>query len=141
MQKIVVAVDGSDSALRAVGHVIKSALASGTPPEIHLLNVQYPLRGSANLFVDADVIRQYHHEEGLKALEKARAMLDEAGLACMFHIIVGEPAETIVRYAREHQCDMIVMGPRGLGSVSGLLLGSVATKIIHLADVPVLLVK
>lgn len=141
MQRIVVAVDGSDSSLRAVGHVINSAKSHSTPPEIHLLNVQYPLRGSANLFINADAIKQHHHDEGLKALEKARAMLAEAGLSCIFHIVVGEPAEIISRYAREQQCDEIVMGPRGLGSLSGLLLGSVATKVIHLADVPVLLVK
>jgi nucleotide-binding universal stress UspA family protein len=36
---------------------------------------------------------------------------------------------------------MVVMGTRGLGAVTGMLLGSVATKVIHLSDVPVLLVK
>ncbi|MFN0302201.1 MAG: universal stress protein, partial [Burkholderiales bacterium] len=40
-----------------------------------------------------------------------------------------------------HHISEVVMGTRGLGSVSGLVLGSVATKIIHLVDVPVTLVK
>ena len=57
------------------------------------------------------------------------------------HLFVGEPAETIARYAKENTCDHIVIGTRGLSAVSGLLLGSVATKVIHLADMPVLLVK
>jgi nucleotide-binding universal stress UspA family protein len=43
--------------------------------------------------------------------------------------------------AKEHGCAQIVMGTRGLGTVSGMLLGSVATKVIHLADVPVVLLK
>jgi nucleotide-binding universal stress UspA family protein len=47
----------------------------------------------------------------------------------------------IAQYAKEKGCDQIVMGTRGLGTVQGLLLGSVATKVIHLANVPVMLVK
>jgi nucleotide-binding universal stress UspA family protein len=47
----------------------------------------------------------------------------------------------IARFARERGCDQILMGTRGLGAIGSLLLGSVATKVIHLADVPVLLVK
>ena len=47
----------------------------------------------------------------------------------------------IVRYAAEKQCDQIVIGPRGLGSVQGLLLGSVASKVMQLSTIPVLLIK
>jgi nucleotide-binding universal stress UspA family protein len=43
--------------------------------------------------------------------------------------------------AREKSIDHIVMGARGLGSIQGLLLGSVATKVIHLAEVPITLIK
>jgi nucleotide-binding universal stress UspA family protein len=46
-----------------------------------------------------------------------------------------------MQYAEDKQCEQIVMGTRGLGTVSNLVLGSVATKAIHLAKVPVLLVK
>jgi nucleotide-binding universal stress UspA family protein len=53
----------------------------------------------------------------------------------------GPVAETIDRIARETQADQIVMGTRGLGRVRGLLLGSVATQVVHLADIPVTLVK
>jgi len=53
----------------------------------------------------------------------------------------GQYGETIANYAKEKQCDRIVMGTRGLGAVGGLLLGSVARKVIHLADVPITLVK
>lgn len=59
----------------------------------------------------------------------------------VFHIGVGDAADTIVKYAQEKGCSQIVMGSRGLGAVSGLILGSVATKVIHLTDIPVLLVK
>jgi nucleotide-binding universal stress UspA family protein len=47
----------------------------------------------------------------------------------------------IAQVAREEDIQHIVMGTRGLGSIQGLLLGSVATKVIHLADVPITLIK
>jgi nucleotide-binding universal stress UspA family protein len=53
----------------------------------------------------------------------------------------GGIAETIDRVAREEQVTHIIMGTRGLGGVRGLLLGSVTTQLLHLAEVPVTLVK
>lgn len=53
----------------------------------------------------------------------------------------GEVAETAAQYAAQEQCDMIVMGTSGMGTVANLVLGSVATKAIHLAHIPVTLVK
>jgi nucleotide-binding universal stress UspA family protein len=53
----------------------------------------------------------------------------------------GVVAATIDRLAREEHVAHIIMGTRGLGGVRGLLLGSVTTQLLHLADVPVTLVK
>ena len=47
---------------------------------------------------------------------------------------VGHPAESIVAYAKAEEADLIVMGRRGLGSVSGLLMGSVSHKVAHLSE-------
>lgn len=140
MLKIVVAVDGSENALHAVRHVIKRA-ADNSAGEVHLVNVQYPVHGSVSTFVDAGQIKQYHQEEGMKALEPARALLDAENVPYQHHLFVGDPAEVIARFARERGCDEIVIGTRGLSGLSSLLIGSVATKIIHHATVPVLLVK
>jgi nucleotide-binding universal stress UspA family protein len=54
---------------------------------------------------------------------------------------IGSPAETIAKVAREQGCDGIVMGTRGLGAVSSVLLGSVSSRVLHLSDLPVTLVK
>ena len=141
MLKLLLAVDGSESALHAVAHVIKRAASSKDGYEIHLVNVQYPLHGSVAAFVEASQIKEYHHDEGMKVLATAREKLDGAGLPYQAHLFVGEPAEVIARFAKEQACDEIVIGTRGLSGISSLLVGSVATKIIHLAEVPVLLVK
>jgi len=108
---------------------------------IHLLNVQPPLRGDVSMFFDEARIQAYHREEGEKALARARALLAQAGIAVRAHIKVGEPAEVIARMAEDRRCDQIVMGTHGRGAVVGLLVGSVATKVLHLAKAPVLLVK
>jgi nucleotide-binding universal stress UspA family protein len=142
MPKLLVPVDGSENALRAVDFVIKKAGWYREPVEIHLLNVQPPIvSGNVTMFISQDQLNDYYQEEGLKALESARAKFDGAQVPYKHHILVGDPAETITRFAREQGCDQILMGTRGLGAIGSLLLGSVATKVIHLADVPVLLVK
>ena len=140
MLKLVVAVDGSENALHAVAHVAKRAAAAGGS-EVHLVNVQHAVHGSVSTFVNADQIKQHHQEEGEKTLASARQLLDKAGVKYVPHIFVGEPAEVVSRFAREQGCDEIVIGTRGLSGISSLLVGSVATKLIHLADMPVVLVK
>ena len=118
-----------------------SALRALHPLDIHLLNVQRPVTGDVSAFVAKEALRDYHHERGMKALERARARLDERGVAYTFHLLVGPPWQMIAGYAREKACDHIVMGRRGLGSFTGGLLGSVAQKTLQLAEAPVVLVK
>lgn len=141
MLKLLLPVDGSDESNRAVGRFASCLGWYKEPVEIHLLNVQPPLHGEISRFVDQERIREFHQEEGLKALQGARACLDAAGIPYLFHIGIGQPAEIIVRYAGEKSCGQIVMGTRGLGSLASALLGSVATKVLHLSTLPVLLVK
>ena len=55
--------------------------------------------------------------------------------------LFGYAARNIVDDAKEHDVDVIVMGSRGRGDLAGLILGSTAHKVIHLADRPVLIVR
>jgi nucleotide-binding universal stress UspA family protein len=139
--KFLVPVDGSDNSGNATEKFIKLLDWYEELPQIHLLNVQLPQRGNVPLLIDRESIDWYHREEGMKALKTARALLDHNGIAYQYHIAVGNPAETIARYAKEIDCDQIVIGPRRLGIVKGLLLGSVAAQVMHLSTMPVLLIK
>lgn len=141
MLKFLVPVDGSETSLRAVEHLAKKLLRLRDPVDVHLVNVQHPLHGDVSMFVGADQIRDFLRDEGLKALAGARAKLDALGVRYVHHVGIGEPAHVIAHYAREHGIDEVIMGTRGLGAVAGLLLGSVAAKVIHLSESPVLLVK
>lgn len=139
--RILIPVDGSARSLTAV-RFAASTLARANPDlEIHLLNVQPPLPSAAATFVDSAIVRDFHLEEGAKALAAARKLLDDSGLRYVSNTVVGEPAETIAVYAEQRDCAGIVMGTRGLGHAAGLLLGSVAHKVLQLSKVPVTLVK
>ena len=141
MFRMLVAVDGSESSDRAVSHLLKKLAWYKDAVEVHLLNVQPPLPASVARNVPASQLHEYHRENAEGALASARALLDGAKVAYVVHIGVGEPAHVITGYAKEKAIDQIVMGTRGLGGVAGLVLGSVTTKVLALAEVPVLLVK
>ena len=141
MLKILVPVDGSSQAQRAVNEVLILA-KNGTELEIHLLNVQIPIdSGHARMFVDQNEVDAYHREEGLAALTAARTLLDAAGVVYSHHIVVGHVAESIVRYAKAQNIDKIVMGTHGRSGLLNTLLGSVAHDVLKHSLVPVSLVK
>jgi nucleotide-binding universal stress UspA family protein len=139
--RILIPVDGSDRSLAAVRYVARTLAPANPDLDVHLLNVQHPLPSAATRFVDSAVVRDFHGEEGAKALAGARRLLDEAGVRYVSDTIVGEPAETIAAYAEQWDCAGIVMATRGLSHAAGLLLGSVAHKVLQLSKVPVTLVK
>ena len=141
MLKVLLAIDGSENSLRAVSYLIKRVSTAKDQYQVALVNVQYPLHGTVATFVNGTQVKQYHHDEGMKMLAPAETELNTAGIAYTHHLFVGEPAEVISRFAQEQGCDEIVIGSRGLGNISSMLVGSVASKVIHMANVPVVLVK
>ena len=143
MLKFLVPVDGSESSSRAVDFLVKKLGWFKDEVEIHLLNVQHqiPYGDRVSSVVGHDRIAQFHHEEGMAALKPAMQKLDAARIKYHYHVGVGDEADIVCKYAKDKRCDQVVMGTRGMGSVSNLLLGSVATKVIHLSTVPVLLVR
>jgi len=109
---------------------------------VHVLNVQAPLiHVWVSKLVTPDMIDAELRSDGEKVLVQAEMMALSAGIACVPHVSIGAVAEEINAYATRHGCDAIVMGTRGMGVVAGLVLGSVAQRVVHLATVPVTLVK
>jgi nucleotide-binding universal stress UspA family protein len=146
MASVLVPVDGSENSLRAVEEACRQ-LEDRRQSTVQLLNVQAPNHSAVvKKFLSQELIDEFYQVEGDAALKGARARLDNADIPYASHVEVGEVAQSIARCARELHCDQIIMGTRGLGSggiaaVSGLLLGSITTKVLHLVDVPVTLVK
>jgi nucleotide-binding universal stress UspA family protein len=141
MRTILIPVDGSESSARAVKAAIKATNEFGGAT-LHLLTVHPPIvSGNVKRFFSPEAIQDYYQDEGRNALLPAKALLDEAGLPYTDEVAVGHVAPTIAEYAKKKGCDSIIMGTRGLGSVTGFVLGSVATKVLSLVDIPVTLIK
>lgn len=141
MKRPLVPVDGSSDALRALAHAL-AELRDEPGSQLHLLNVQpQPIHPWPGKLVSPDTIENELRSEGENVVRAAETAALASGIDCVRHVRIGQAANEIAACADEQQCDAIVMGTRGLGRVAGLLLGSVATKVIHLASVPVTLVK
>src|SRR5665647_2711614 len=91
--KILIPVDGSANAQRAVDYVIKNIAALKETPQLLLLNVQWNVAaGNVKLFINQQTINDYYREQGMAALQSARAALDAAALPYQYHISIGTPA-------------------------------------------------
>jgi nucleotide-binding universal stress UspA family protein len=101
------------------------------------------MRGDVTTFVAKSSIHDFQREQGHKALATACALLDETGVRYTKHIFVGHPGHVIAECAGKLRCDKVIMGTRGYGTITQLLLGSVTHDAIHRMDprIPVTLVK
>lgn len=141
--KILLAVDGSKPSLDAVQALIDHAGWYREKPRVELVTVHLPVpklprMGAA---VGKSQIEQYYKEEGEARIAAARRKLDAAGIPYEARVLVGPVAETLVKHAKAARCDLIYIGTRGMSELGKALLGSTATKVLHISDIPVLLVK
>jgi nucleotide-binding universal stress UspA family protein len=140
--KILLAVDGSIHSRRATTALIKNIALYKRAPEVVLLNVYYPVpKVNFGPLVSRNMVVSYYKEQGDRALSESRRLLDKAGIRFQAKVLAGPISQTIVRQCRVKRCDLIFMGTRGMGGFGSMLLGSTATKVIHLAPVPVVLIK
>ena len=141
MLRILVPVDGSANALRAMRHAAKSL--KNQNGIIHLLHVRAPYDGygMVGAYLSPSRQRRGADEAAQAALQPAEALLKRAGLRATRRIASGNVPRCIATEVRRQRCNAIVMGTRGLGAIGSLMLGSVATGVVQLARVPVTLVK
>lgn len=127
-----VAVDGSVGSTRAAAMAAQLS-APGTRAEVDLVHVHPWLVKEA---AESELPRRGWH-----ASAAARALMDEAGIAWRLHVRMGQAADEIVALAQQLGSLGIAIGSHGLTATQSLLLGSVAYKVVHLAKVPVLIVR
>ena len=141
--KILVAIDGSKPAQRAVKYAIKLVGALRSPTKtITLITVHddVGLR-HAKAYVGSGAVADYLREVSDKDLKPARKLLDTAGVKHDMAIKTGHVAPEIVKFAKAGRFDLIVLGSKGRNAIADLLLGSVAQRVMATADRPVLIVK
>jgi len=142
MPRLLVAFDGSETAMRGLRHAIGLA-KSMRDASIHLVNAHEPpdLEGAVAIYVSHEKMAELQREHSEGVLENGAAVLKEAGVAYTTEVLVGHVGAAIAQCADDRQCDMIIMGTRGMGAIGNLLMGSVSTRVVHFAHVPVTLVK
>ena len=142
MRTMLVAIDGSDAALRALEHAARQASAA---PDLclHVVCVQPPPRvyGEIDVYVGEQRVHELGEWAALAVLDDARQRL--SGRVAHFELehLDGDPGETIARRAAELGCESIVMGTHGRGRLGNALMGSVAQRVVHASPLPVTLVK
>jgi nucleotide-binding universal stress UspA family protein len=141
---ILLGVDGSESALRATRHVIETIGLYRESAHVELVTVHLPVPkvgGLSNVVINQGMVEKYYKDEGEAALAGARERLDAAGIPYTPRILVGDIAETLVEHCNATHCREMCIGTRGMTALANLVLGSVATRVVHLATVPIVLVK
>ena len=140
LKKILVASDGSPSALEATRFAID--LAAEHEAEVVI----------AHVVRDADVVPAtvlqiggvFPHEPDkadLELLEDAAAVAAEHGVAAETVLLRGDTVSELIAYADGWDADLIVIGSRGRGALAGTLLGSVSQRLLHEARRPVAIVR
>lgn len=133
--KVLIAVDGSASALEAValaGRIVDPAL-DDVALYFSPLELERKLPGSPKAMVEGAIVA---------VLDEARRQLPESFARPVHTIHSSKPAAVgILEAAGSWQADMLVVGARGMGTVERLLLGSVSRAVLHGAHLPVLVVR
>lgn len=135
--RILVAVDGSDSAKNAFEKAIHLALRCNAKLDvIHV--VQCELGGdSALIFELMDEIK----DNAKQILEQCKNQANKNNVVIDVMLEIGDPARIIVKTAKDGNNDLIIIGNRGMSAFKELLVGSVSLKVMHHANCPVMVVR
>ncbi|PKM79431.1 MAG: universal stress protein [Firmicutes bacterium HGW-Firmicutes-13] len=142
--KILVPIDGSQYSLEALN--MAKSIAEKFSGELMVVNIQRRLvsRPKSTEFDVSEFIEDNPdilRERGERVLKKGLEALKGSSLKVETCILMGDPADQILECAKESKADMIVMGSLGLTGITRFLMGSVSTKVVNHADIPVMVVK
>lgn len=137
-KSILLAIDGSEHASRAAH--LAGELARQMGSNLRVVTAFAPIPSFLGE-PDRQRVISAHMRDTDSALEDALQQIGEIPGEIKTEIIEGPAAEAILKIAKVRQVELIIMGTRGLGRLTGLLLGSQSQKVVSLAPCPVLLVK
>lgn len=140
LKRILVGFDGSQPSYKAFEFSLELAtLCPNTEMEITVLSVAQPPEQADIVEMRAviDNAKQYYEERFKELKEKAK----EKDIEIKTEIAVGHPADQIVKYAKENNIDMIILGPKGKSKIESWLVGSVSKRVSTYAHCTVTIVK
>lgn len=141
---ILAAFDGSDLSEIALRKATELAILCDAELTVLTVYRHHSVLEGSMYVIDAekpDDIEEIMINHAKEVAERGATIAREAGCQKIRAFVKGGPtARTIVSFSQEHDNDLIVLGSRGLGSIEGVLLGSVSHKITSIAETPVLIV-
>ena len=144
LKKVLVLVDGTENSLRALRYSIDLCKLSAGEL-IAMTTVKTDMKVTAEAApLDQELRTQANNEAvktGNKVLGAAKAVLDGSGVQVQYVLEFGSPAATAMKAVEKFNCDTVVVGSRGLGTLQGILSDSVSKKLEQEAHVPVIVIK
>ncbi len=143
MNKILLAVDGSENAKRAVDYVLKMI-----PKQeelmitvIHVINSPKEIKRLRNISSEIQDIKERVVKNGMEIIASQVSIFENNQIKVATKLLDGDPATKIVEYAKLGEYDHIVLGTRGLTDLQSIVLGSVSHKVLALSECPVTFIK
>jgi nucleotide-binding universal stress UspA family protein len=135
---IVVALDGSAYSLKALDYARELGEKHGSKLILlHAFQSTSDLRGTEGF----NQMVGKRKQKGETIIKDAVNRLGPVSLDVEEDLLEGPAAEAIISVVESRHADLVVMGTRGMGSLTGLVFGSVSTKVVHHAPCPVMVVR
>jgi nucleotide-binding universal stress UspA family protein len=140
--KILIAADGSRFTKRMLGYLAAHDESFGSKEHrFTVLTVVGAIPARATAALSKKIVQEHYAEEAETTLKPIRAFFAKQGIHAEFVHRVGEAGDQIAELARKGGFELLVMGSHGHGALARLVLGSVASRVLAICDVPVLIVR
>lgn len=139
--KILLPVDGSLYTKKMLAYLTTHLDMFATNNEFTVLSVQPALPPRARGMLNQQELLEYHKEEAAKVLDPVLKFLQQHDITVTARAETGAPGEVISSYATDGRFELIIMGSHGNGALAGLVMGSVASKVLASCETPVLLIR
>lgn len=142
-QKILVPLDGSENSFRALSaacDLAENCHASIELLYVFLLSKEIPAYTQINSSYIPDSVFTDAQENGHRILKEGLKQIPSS-IVANDTLEMGFPAEKIIEISQKINCDLIVMGSRGLGAIKSIVVGSVSSHVLHHANCPVMVVR
>ncbi|MGI0083092.1 MAG: universal stress protein [Nitrosopumilaceae archaeon] len=138
LSRILVAVDGSESAKKAFAKSIY--LSQKCNSKLFVVHVVLDAAYGGDSATTFELIDQLR-AKGMEILEQCKKEAIRNNLQIELLLEQGDYAQVIIEVAKRESCDLVIMGSRGMSTFKELLLGSVSLKVMHHASCPVMVVR
>lgn len=139
--KMLIAADGSAYTKRMLAFIAAHDEWHGRQHTYTVLHCVPATPHRAAAFAGKDRVRAFYDADAEAVFKPIRTFFAMQGIDATYLHRIGAPAQKIAKLAERGKFDLLIMGSRGHGALGGLVLGSVATKVLALCSIPLLLIR